>query len=146
MRRLRVDSVAEGSLAKPGETILVALDLIPQVCEALGIATHHVLQVVKGAALQDTVCAHPLRGQGYDFDVPILLGDFVTTEQGSGLVHMAPAHGEDDFALCRANGIEVPETVGEAGHLQPLGPALRRHACLQGRRPRRRRHSKPPAA
>jgi isoleucyl-tRNA synthetase len=119
---IRVDSVAEGSLARPGETLLVALALAPQVCAAVGVATHHVLQVVRGADLEGTLCAHPLRGQGYDHDAPILLGDFVTTEQGSGLVHQAPAHGEEDFALCRAHGIEVPETVGESGLYNPWVP------------------------
>ena len=119
---VRVDSVAEGSLARPGERLLVALALVPQVCAAVGIATHHVLQVVHGADLAGTVCAHPLRGQGYDHDAPILLGDFVTTEQGSGMVHEAPAHGEEDFALCRAHGIEVPETVGEGGLYAPWVP------------------------
>ena len=113
--QVRVDGVAEGSLARPGETFLVALDLVGAVCAALGIATHHLVQVVHGADLAGTVCAHPLRGQGYDHDAPILLGDFVTTEQGSGLVHMAPSHGEEDFALCRAHGIAVPEGVGEDG-------------------------------
>jgi len=120
--QVRVDSVAEGSLARPGETLLLALALVPQVCAAVGIATHHVLQVVRGDELAGVVCAHPLRGQGYDHDAPILLGDFVTTEQGSGLVHQAPAHGEEDFALCRAHGIEVPETVGEAGLYNPWVP------------------------
>ena len=120
--QIRVGSVAEGSLAVPGETLLVALALVPEVCAAVGIATHHVLQVVHGADLAGTLCAHPLRGQGYDHDAPILLGDFVTTEQGSGLVHQAPAHGEEDFALCRAHGIEVPETVGESGLYEPWVP------------------------
>ena len=68
------------------------------------------------------MCAHPLRGQGYEHDAPILLGDFVTTEQGSGLVHMAPAHGEEDFGLCRAHGIAVPESVGEDGRYTPGVP------------------------
>ena len=120
--QLRVDSVMPGSLARPGETILVALDLVGAVCAATGIATHHVLQVVHGASLAGTPCAHPLRGQAYDEDRPILLGDFVTTEQGSGLVHMAPSHGEDDFALCQAHGIAVPETVGEDGRYMPAVP------------------------
>ncbi len=125
--QIRVDSVQDGSLARPGETILAALDLLPSVCTALGIATHHVLQVVHGASLDGTLCAHPLRGApgaegGYDADRPILLGDFVTTEQGSGLVHMAPAHGEDDFTLCRAHGIAVPESVGEDGRYTPGVP------------------------
>ncbi len=125
--QIRVDSVQPDSLARPGETILVALDLVGAVCAAVGIATHHVLQVVHGASLEGTLCAHPLRGApgaegGYDADRPILLGDFVTTEQGSGLVHMAPAHGEEDFVLCRANGIAVPETVGEDGRYTPSVP------------------------
>jgi len=63
-----------------------------------------------------------LRGRGYDFDVPLLAGDFVTTEQGTGFVHMAPAHGEDDFALCRAHGIAVPETVADDGTYFPSVP------------------------
>ena len=126
--QVRVDSVAEGSLARPGETILVAIDLVSAVCAAAGIATHHVLQVVHGESLAGTMVAHPLRGApgaegGYDEDRPVLLGDFVTTEQGSGLVHMAPAHGEEDFALCRAHGIAVPESVGEDGRYTP-GVAL----------------------
>ena len=57
--QLRVDSVAAGSLARPGETILVALDLVGAVCAALGIATHHLLQVVHGAELAGTVVRAP---------------------------------------------------------------------------------------
>ena len=61
------------------------------------------------------ICAHPLRGRGYDHDVPLLLGDLVTTEAGTGFVHIAPGHGEDDFDLGRAHGLEIPETVGDDG-------------------------------
>ena len=59
--------------------------------------------------------AHPLRGRGYEQDTPLLVGDFVTTEAGTGFVHIAPGHGEDDFDLGRANGLDVPETVGDDG-------------------------------
>jgi isoleucyl-tRNA synthetase len=64
--------------------------------------------------------AHPLRGAsgsngGYEQDTPLLVGDFVTTEAGTGFVHIAPGHGEDDFDLGRANGLDVPETVGDDG-------------------------------
>ena len=125
--QVRVDSVQDGSLARPGETLLVALALVGAVCEAAGIATHHVLQVVRGAELAGLRVAHPLRGHpgaqgGYDADRPILLGDFVTTEQGSGLVHMAPAHGEEDFALCQAHGIPATENVAEDGRYTPAIP------------------------
>lgn len=119
---LRVDGVADGSLARVGERLIVALALVPQVCERLGITLHHFGRVLKGADLAGVHCAHPLRGRGYDRDAPVLLGDFVTTEQGTGLVHLAPAHGEEDFALCRAHGIEVPEYVQEDGTYAPWVP------------------------
>ena len=51
-----------------------------------------------------------MRDAGYDaFEVPILAGDFVTADQGTGIVHQAPAHGEDDFHLCKTHGIHPPE-------------------------------------
>jgi isoleucyl-tRNA synthetase len=112
---VRIDSVNEGSLARPGEVAMVALALLPQFLETGAIATHHVQRVVKGVDLAGTICAHPLAGRGYDHEVPLLEGDFVTTEQGTGFVHIAPAHGEDDFALGRAHGIEIPESVGDDG-------------------------------
>jgi isoleucyl-tRNA synthetase len=62
----------------------------------------------KGSKLAGTVARHPMHHLGGFFAKPrpFLPGDFVTTEQGTGLVHMAPDHGEDDFELCKANGIE----------------------------------------
>jgi isoleucyl-tRNA synthetase len=62
----------------------------------------------KGSDLAGTVARHPMHHLGGFFAKPrpFLQGDFVTTEQGTGLVHMAPDHGEDDFDLCKANGIE----------------------------------------
>jgi isoleucyl-tRNA synthetase len=120
--RIRVDAVADSSLCRPGESLIVALPLLPQFLNDAGITLHHVLQVHTGSDFAGTQCAHPLRGEHYAFDVPLLAGDFVTTEQGTGFVHMAPAHGEDDFALCRANNIEVPETVADDGTYYPWVP------------------------
>jgi isoleucyl-tRNA synthetase len=116
---IHVDAVAEGSGSIVGERVLVAVKLLPEYVRDAGITLHHVVHLHLGAELEGLVCAHPLRGQGYDFDVPLLPGDFVTTEQGTGFVHMAPAHGEDDFALCRAYGIAVPETVADDGTYFP---------------------------
>ncbi len=112
---IHVDSVADGSLVRPGDTLLVALALLPQFVADTKIATHHVRRVLKGADLAGTITAHPLRGRGYDHDVPLLFGDFVTTEAGTGFVHIAPGHGEEDFDLGRAHGLETPETVGDDG-------------------------------
>ncbi len=108
---VRVDSVADGSLAQQGERILVALALLPDVTKAAGIATHHVEHVFTGDQLAGTVARHPLRGQGYDHDVRLLPADYVTTDQGTGLVHTAPSHGVEDFVLGQEYGLDVPETV-----------------------------------
>ena len=120
---LRVDGVAENSLCRVGEHLLVAQELLPQFVDECGITLHHTLKGYIGAELAGLVCEHPLRGEGYDsFAVPLLMGDFVTADQGTGFVHMAPAHGEDDFALCSANGITVPETVADDGTYLPWVP------------------------
>jgi isoleucyl-tRNA synthetase len=119
---VQVDAVSEGSASRPGERVLVAVKLLPDYVRDAGITLHHVVHVHPGAQLAGLLCAHPLRGQGYDFDVPLLPGDFVTTEQGTGFVHMAPGHGEDDFALCREYGIAVPETVADDGTYYPHVP------------------------
>jgi len=65
-------------------------------------------KVIKGSDLAGTICRHPMHELGGFFAKPrpMLPGDFVTTDSGTGLVHMAPDHGEDDFALCKAHGIE----------------------------------------
>ncbi len=62
----------------------------------------------KGSDLAGTIARHPMHHLGGFFAKPrpFLPGDFVTTEHGTGLVHMAPDHGEDDFDLCKANGID----------------------------------------
>jgi isoleucyl-tRNA synthetase len=68
----------------------------------------------KGSDLAGTVARHPMHHLGGFFAEPrpFLPGDFVTTDSGTGLVHMAPDHGEDDFELCKAHGIN-PKFVVE---------------------------------
>ena len=112
---------------------MVALELAPQFAKDVGIATHHVAHVFKGAELVGTICAHPLRGRGYDFDVPLLLGDFVTTEAGTGLVHIAPNAGEDDFVPRPRTRPRGRRYRRRRRHLQCLGAAVRR-ASMSTRR------------
>ena len=75
----------------------------------------------KGSELAGTVARHPMHKLGGFFAKPrpFLPGDFVTTDQGTGLVHMAPDHGEDDFELCRANGIDPVFAVDAGGFYRP---------------------------
>ena len=68
-----------------------------------------------------TIVRHPMHKLGGFFAKPrpFLPGDFVTTDQGTGLVHMAPDHGEDDFELCRAHGIDPVFAVDAGGFYRP---------------------------
>ncbi|RJX69183.1 isoleucine--tRNA ligase [Tsuneonella suprasediminis] len=80
----------------------------------------------KGSDLAGTVARHPMHHLGgfYAKPRPFLPGDFVTTDSGTGLVHMAPDHGEDDFDLCRANGIEPQFAVMADGRYRDDWPWL----------------------
>ena len=106
----------------PGEKLLVASALIEPMLSAACITAHRVLRQVPAAELAGAIARHPWRGQDYDFDVPLLPADYVTTDQGSGFVHTAPSHGEEDFALGQHYGLEVPETVGADGTYNPWVP------------------------
>ncbi len=112
---VEVTEVAEGGGAVVGERLLLARELAQTVLAEAGATAHEVIATIAGLDLAGTVCHHPLHRQGYDFAVPLLPGDFVTTEQGTGLVHIAPGHGADDWELGMAHGVEVPQTVGEDG-------------------------------
>ncbi|HRJ61624.1 MAG TPA: isoleucine--tRNA ligase, partial [Azospirillaceae bacterium] len=111
----KVMGVGENSLAKEGERLVIATALIENVAKACGITQARLLYKLPGSKLKGTILHHPLFDKGYDFRVPMLAGDFVTTDTGTGFVHIAPGHGEDDFKLGLANGVEVPRTVGEDG-------------------------------
>ncbi len=76
---------------------------------------------VHGSSLAGAIARHPMHHLGGFFAKlrPLLPGDFVTTDQGTGLVHMAPDHGEDDFLLCKAYGIEPVFAVDGAGFYRP---------------------------
>jgi len=120
---IKVAAVAEGSFANIGETLLVAVDLLDAFAKDVGITKATTLSTMPGSALPGHEFYHPLHNnEGYNFKVPVLLGDFVTTEAGTGIVHMAPGHGEDDFFLCRAKGIAVPDTVQGDGTYYPSVP------------------------
>ncbi len=77
--------------------------------------------ILKGSQLADATARHPMHKLGGFFAKPrpFLPGDFVTTDAGTGLVHMAPDHGEDDFLLCKAHGIDPVFAVDGAGMYRP---------------------------
>jgi isoleucyl-tRNA synthetase len=119
---IEVASVAEGSLARVGERLVIAKALRADFERAAKIAESTLIGELPGSALEGSVWAHPLRGRGYEFDVRAFHGDFVTTEAGTGVVHIAPGHGADDWVLGIKHGVEVPRTVAEDGSYYPHVP------------------------
>ena len=117
-----VAEIDEGSRARVGERLAVATALIGAVTEKAGVTRHTIIGTVNGAALNGDLCAHPWRGQGYDFDVLMMNADFVTDDAGTGFVHVAPGHGADDFVLGTNHGLEAPRTVAEDGTYYPGVP------------------------
>ncbi|MFT4053232.1 MAG: isoleucine--tRNA ligase [Novosphingobium sp.] len=98
---------------------VVAAALVEQFCVRLDarywVIHEKAAHTFRGSDLAGTIARHPMHALGGFFAEPrpLLAGDFVTTDSGTGLVHMAPDHGEDDFELCKANGIN-PKFVVEA--------------------------------
>ena len=98
------------------EKILVASQLVEQVLKECNISDYKILHSLKGAKLSGAKCYHPFKKYGYDFDVPLLDAEFVTLEQGTGIVHIAPSHGPDDFNLGLKNNIRAENTIDDNGH------------------------------
>jgi isoleucyl-tRNA synthetase len=96
----QVESVSDGSLAVPGDKLILATVLEKKVEEHAKLTLKH-LRGVESEELSGLTCAHPFRELDpyYGFDVPLLAGEHVTADTGTGFVHTAPGHGEDDFDI-----------------------------------------------
>jgi len=121
---IEVTKVAETSLAQVGERLVVALSLLPEFCEKAQIVSHNIVARCHDSELAGTLCHHPLYRHGYDFEVALYPGSFVRAETGTGFVHIAPGHGEDDFQLGQEVGLEIPFTVGGDGLFYDHVPLL----------------------
>src|SRR5262249_510814 len=94
---------------KPGDRVLLADALAPDGMQQARVTTFSRVEPVPAADLAALVCAHPLRGfaGGYEFKVPLLAGEHVTADAGTGFVHTAPGHGRDDFEIWTAHRAEL---------------------------------------
>jgi isoleucyl-tRNA synthetase len=104
-------SLIEVDLGKGLERLIVATELAEAVIAKLGAASWSAIGQVKGAALEQMSLQHPF----YDRPVPVVLGEHVTLEAGTGAVHTAPGHGLDDYVVGRRYGLEVENPVGGDG-------------------------------
>ena len=105
-----VTETHDGTLAHKGERLAIATALKESVEKHAKIE----LKILQAIGPEAYICAHPLRGQGYDFDVPLLPGSHVTAETGTGFVHTAPGHGEEDFELMLENFPDYTVTNADA--------------------------------
>tara|TARA_B110000971_G_scaffold3834_1_gene3928 strand:- start:2584 stop:5313 length:2730 start_codon:yes stop_codon:yes gene_type:complete len=96
--------------------IIVATNLLDSIVKSCGIEKFKILKTFKGLDFTGTICEHPFKNIGYEFDVPMLEARFVTLEQGTGIVHCAPSHGPDDFNLCLKHNIPSKYTIDNAGY------------------------------
>ncbi|KGR73822.1 isoleucine--tRNA ligase [Ureibacillus sinduriensis] len=90
---------------------IIAKELLANVAETLEWENPQVIQEVKGQELEYIIAKHPL----YDRDSLIMVGDHVTTDAGTGCVHTAPGHGEDDFIVSKKYGLEVLSPINDQG-------------------------------
>jgi isoleucyl-tRNA synthetase len=95
--------------------IILAEALLESVITECEIKKYNNIKKFKGREFKGTICKHPFYELGYTHDIPMLEARFVTTEQGTGIVHCAPSHGPDDFNLCLNHGIKAIETVDGDG-------------------------------
>ena len=105
----------EKSLANIGEKLVIADELKNQVLDEIGIDESKIIKKFFGKDLEGTECEHPFKSLGYNFNVRALEGDFVNLEQGTGIVHIAPGHGADDYILGIKNDVDVIQTVEDDG-------------------------------
>ena len=97
------------------ERLLVAEALLKDAMLRYGIEKYQVVAYCKGSDLEGQMLGHPF----YDREVPVILGDHVTTEAGTGAVHTAPGHGQDDYVVGSRYDLPVDNPVGSNGCFLP---------------------------
>ena len=131
-----VTAAPDGNWAKAGDRLILADALAADVMGAARVDGFEKRRAVGADDLAAATCAHPLRDAGlggYGFDVPLLAGEHVTDDAGTGFVHTAPGHGREDFeiwtaeeARLKARGIDpaIPFTVGPDGAFTEDAPGF----------------------
>jgi isoleucyl-tRNA synthetase len=111
-------SLIEFNLGAGKERLVLASERLGPVLAELAIEPAEVIAVAKGAQLEGVVLQHPF----YERQVPVVLGDHVTLDAGTGAVHTAPGHGLEDYAVGRRYGLEIENPVGGDGRFLPSTP------------------------
>jgi isoleucyl-tRNA synthetase len=116
----RVDTLEEKSTATEGETLVLADALAQSVMTAAKVAGFTRIRDVNVSEFEGVILRHPYAGVDggngeWDYDVPMLPGDHVTDDAGTGFVHTAPSHGDDDYQLGLKFGLPMTYNVEPDG-------------------------------
>lgn len=131
----KVTDAAADNWAKAGDLLILADALAEEVFKQARVTAFEKVRDIPGDTMDAIECAHPLKGLagGYEFTVPLLSGDHVTDDTGTGFVHTAPSHGREDFDVWTANTRElesrginsaIPYTVDENGAYTDQAPGF----------------------
>ncbi|WP_439396361.1 isoleucine--tRNA ligase [Bradyrhizobium sp. PMVTL-01] len=131
----KVTDAPADNWAKTGDLLILADTLAADVFKQARVTAYEKVRDIPGDTLDAVECAHPLRGLGggYEFIVPLLAGEHVTDDTGTGFVHTAPSHGREDFDVWMANTREldargiptaIPYTVDENGAYTAQAPGF----------------------
>jgi isoleucyl-tRNA synthetase len=131
----QVTDAPSDNWAKAGDLLVLADKLVVEVLRQARVTAFKKLNTVPAEQLARVVCDHPFRNvvKGYEFQVPLLAGDHVTDDVGTGFVHTAPGHGRDDFDVWTANAAKlaarginptIPYTVDEDGRFTEQAPGF----------------------
>jgi len=128
-----VTGAPDGNWARPGDLYVIADKLADEVLKAAKVETFEKRAALEPGKLFPLRCEHPLSGLGYNATIPLLDGDHVTDDVGTGFVHTAPGHGVDDFNIWLSNGrvltecgvdTHIPYTVDEDGFFTKEAPGF----------------------
>ncbi|MBR0790258.1 isoleucine--tRNA ligase [Bradyrhizobium manausense] len=131
----KVTDAPADNWAKTGDLLILADALAAEVFKQARVTAYEKVRDIPGDTMDAIECAHPLKGLagGYEFTVPLLSGDHVTDDTGTGFVHTAPSHGREDFDVWMANTREldarginsaIPYTVDENGAYTDQAPGF----------------------
>lgn len=95
-----------------GQNYVVATKLIDEVAEKVGWEDIELVRTIKGEDLENIICLHPY----LDRESLVILGEHVTFDSGTGLVHTAPGHGDDDYIVCQKYDLPVLSPIDDKGY------------------------------
>lgn len=124
----------------PGVQLLIADNLAENCMNKSRVETYSRIRTVPADEIKTYICFHPFRGMTpdsepaanrWEFHVPLLAGEHVTQDDGTGFVHTAPSHGDDDYKIGLKHRLDMPNNILENGHFRADLPIFGGHSILK---------------